>query len=161
MSSYISNTRLDSQFGRRYCRTSSPGFNSRTRSQEERLDLVWHVGISRCVPSGVVHEQHRVRCDGDMAADFVEIELHGVGVGPKQSERCAFCARRRHDTEEIGAYIVGQPIDGAATRVWPIIRRGRSSGRCAPRSGTSFRSEFRMAGRPDGRSTCAKSFLAG
>jgi hypothetical protein len=57
------------------------------------------------VPPRAVHEQHRVRPGGDMAADLVEMELHGVGVGQRQSERCAFCVSRTDGAEEVGAFI--------------------------------------------------------
>jgi len=77
----------------------------RARRQEDRRDIVGHVEIGCGVPPRAVHEQHRVRPGGDVAADLVEMELHGVGVGQRQSERRAFCVSRTDGAEEVGAFI--------------------------------------------------------
>jgi hypothetical protein len=36
------------------------------------------------VPSGAVEQQHGVGALSDMGGDFVEMELHGLGVGEGQ-----------------------------------------------------------------------------
>ena len=42
---------------------------------------------------------------GDVARDFVEVELHGVGVGVGQGERRADAARRADGAEQIGVLV--------------------------------------------------------
>ncbi len=46
-----------------------------------------------------------MRSRSHMAADLVEMKLHGVGVGQRQSECCACSPRRTDGAEEIGAFI--------------------------------------------------------
>jgi hypothetical protein len=57
------------------------------------------------MPSGAIREQRGVRVLFDMARDFVEMELHGVGVGERQSERRAPAASRTDRAKEIGVLI--------------------------------------------------------
>ena len=47
-----------------------------------------------CHPAPV-EQQHSVRALGDVARDFVEVELHRFGVGIGQRERRADAARRQ------------------------------------------------------------------
>jgi len=77
----------------------------RTRRQENGRDVVGHIEIGRGVPPRAIHEQYRVRPGGDVAADLVEMELHGVGVGQRQGERGAFCVSWADGAEEIGAFV--------------------------------------------------------
>ena len=51
------------------------------------------------MPSGAVEQQHGVGARGDVARDFVEMELHHVGVGQRQ--RRADPARRADGAEQI------------------------------------------------------------
>ena len=51
------------------------------------------------MPSGPVEQQHGVGAFGDMARNFVEVELHGLGVGVGQRERRADAARRTDGAE--------------------------------------------------------------
>jgi hypothetical protein len=55
--------------------------------------------------SGAVHEQNSLRALGDMAGYFVEMKLHGVGVGLRQGERRACSARWTDGAEEVAAFI--------------------------------------------------------
>ena len=59
----------------------------RARRQEDRGDVFGHVELGGGVPSGAVEQQHGVRALGDVARDFVEVELHRFGVGIGQRER--------------------------------------------------------------------------
>ena len=45
----------------------------RARRQENGRDVVGHIEIGRGVPPRAIHEQHRVRPGGDVAADLVEM----------------------------------------------------------------------------------------
>ena len=56
------------------------------RRQEDRRDVVGDVELARRVPSGPVEDQNSVGALGDAARDFVEVELHHVGVGIGQHE---------------------------------------------------------------------------
>jgi hypothetical protein len=42
---------------------------------------------------------------GDMAGDFVEVELHRLGVGVGQGERRADAARRADGAEQVGVVV--------------------------------------------------------
>ena len=57
------------------------------------------------MPSGAVEEQDGMRALGDMAADLVDVQLHGFGVGMRQHEGCRFATRRTDGTEEIGVLV--------------------------------------------------------
>ena len=45
------------------------------------------------MPSGAVEQQHRMCAPGDVARDFIEVELHhvGVGIGKRQGRSDAPC----------------------------------------------------------------------
>ena len=51
------------------------------RRQEDRRDVVGHVELAGDVPPSPVEKHHSVCAFGDVARDFVEVELHHVGVG--------------------------------------------------------------------------------
>jgi hypothetical protein len=57
------------------------------------------------VPSGPVEQQNGMGALGDMARDFVEVELHHVGVGVGQGERRPDAAGRADGAEQIGVVI--------------------------------------------------------
>ena len=57
------------------------------------------------MPSGAVEQQHGVGTRGDVARDFVEMELHHVGVGVGQRQRRADPARRADGAEQIGVVV--------------------------------------------------------
>ena len=77
----------------------------RARRQEDRGDVFGHVELGGGVPSGAVEQQHSVRALGDVARDFVEVELHRFGVGIGQRERRADAARRADGAEQIGVVV--------------------------------------------------------
>ena len=71
---------------------------------------------------------------GDVARDFVEVELHHVGVGVGQRQGRPDAPGWADRAEQIGvvvALVGGLPW--AASRAWPIAEQGRSSGRSGPR----------------------------
>ena len=57
------------------------------------------------MPSGAIEQQDGVRALRDMARDFIEMKLHGGGVGEGQGERRALAARRTDRAEEIGVFV--------------------------------------------------------
>jgi hypothetical protein len=97
---------FESQFWRRYCQTFSTGFSFRGAGrQEDRRDVVGHVELARRVPSGPVEEQNSVGALGDVARDFVEVELHHVGVGIGQHEGRPDAAGRADRAKQIGVVV--------------------------------------------------------
>lgn len=46
-----------------------------------------------------------MRALGDCAGDFIDVKLHGLGVGMRQGERRACAPRRTNGAEQIGALI--------------------------------------------------------
>lgn len=57
------------------------------------------------MPSGAVHEDDGVRAPGDMAADIVEMVLHGLGVGRWHHDGGAHAACGADRAEEIGVLV--------------------------------------------------------
>jgi hypothetical protein len=57
------------------------------------------------VPPGAVEQQHGVRTFGDMAADFIEMKLHGLGIGKRQRQRRPGSPRRADGAEQVGALV--------------------------------------------------------
>jgi hypothetical protein len=134
MASQTSKTRLESQCERRYCQTFSTGFSSGAR--EGRRIGVMFSGTSRrlavCHPAAV-EKQHGVGALTDMARDFVEVELHRLGVGMGQGERRADAAGWANRSEQIGVVVA---LIGALVRArstlgplpnWPFFWRMRAS----------------------------------
>ena len=83
----------------------STGFSSGAREGGNRCDVFGHVELARDVPSGPVEEQHGVGALGDIARDFVEMKLHHVGVGARQSRSCSGTARRTDRAGQIGVVV--------------------------------------------------------
>ena len=77
----------------------------RARGQEDRLYVRGHFELAGRMPSRPVHEQHSHRSLGDVARDFVKMELHRLGIGVRQSERCAFSVSRADGAEEIDVLV--------------------------------------------------------
>jgi hypothetical protein len=75
---------------------------------------VGHVELGGGVPSGSVEQQHCVSPLGDVAGNFLEVKLHGLGVGEGQRKRGADPARWTNGAEQIGAFVA--LIGGLA---WP------------------------------------------
>jgi hypothetical protein len=83
------------------------------RWQEDRRDIRGDVEFSRCVPPGSIQEQHGVGALCDVAADLVEMKLHGLCVDVRQSERGAGAAGRTDGAEQVGALVA---LIGGLTR---------------------------------------------
>jgi hypothetical protein len=77
----------------------------RAGRQEDRRDVVGHVELARRVPSGPVEDENSVGALGDVAGDFLEMELHGLGVGGGQRERGPDASGGTNGAEEVGAFV--------------------------------------------------------
>ena len=77
----------------------------RARGQEDRLYVRGHFELAGRMPSRSIHEQHSHRSLCDVARDFVKMELHRLGIGVRQSERCAFSVSRADGAEEIDVLV--------------------------------------------------------
>ena len=67
--------------------------------------LLGQVELGGGVPSGAVEQQHGVGALGDMGGDFLEMELHGLGVGEGQRKRGPDASGGTNGAEEIGAFV--------------------------------------------------------
>jgi hypothetical protein len=84
----------------------SCGFNFwGARGQEDRRDVKGHVELGGGVPSGAVEQQHDVGALGDVAGDFLEMELHGLGVGDGQRERGPDASSGANGAKEVRAFV--------------------------------------------------------
>ena len=54
------------------------------------------------MPSGAIEQQHGVGALGDMALDFIEVELHRLGVGVGQGKRRSDAAGWADGAEQVG-----------------------------------------------------------
>jgi hypothetical protein len=106
MASEVWKTRLDSQLERKILPDVLDGgqFGS-ARGQKDRRDVVGHVEKARRVPCGSVEQRHGVGAVGDMVGDFVEVELHGLGVGVGQGERGADASGWADGAEQVGVVV--------------------------------------------------------
>ena len=57
------------------------------------------------MPSGAIKQQDGMRALRHVSRDFIEMKLHGGGVGEGQGERRALAAGRTDRAEEIGVFI--------------------------------------------------------
>ncbi len=57
------------------------------------------------MPSGAIKQQDGMRALRHVSRDFIEMKLHGGGVGEGQGERRALAAGRADRAEEIGVFI--------------------------------------------------------
>ena len=57
------------------------------------------------MPAGAIEQQHGVRALRDMARDFLEMQLHHLGVGVGERQRGAFALGRTDRAEEIGVLV--------------------------------------------------------
>ena len=68
----------------------------RTRGQKDWRDVLGHVEVGRCVPSGPVEKENGVGAPGDTAGDLIEMQLHGLSVGIWHGSSCAGSPRRTY-----------------------------------------------------------------
>ena len=73
--------------------------------QEDWRDVVGHVELASGVPSGSVEQQDGMSSRSDVSRDFVEMELHHVGVGIGQGKGCPDAAGGADRAEQIGVVI--------------------------------------------------------
>ena len=57
------------------------------------------------MPSGPIHQHNRMGLSGDVAADLVEMHLHGLRVRPRQHERRPLAVSRTDGAEQTGVAI--------------------------------------------------------
>ncbi len=74
------------------------------------------------MPSGLIENEDSVRAGGDIAADLVKMQLHGLGVGVGHHQRSAGITRGANRTEQIGiarAKVGGESRTGAGFGPYP------------------------------------------
>lgn len=54
------------------------------------------------VPTGLVHNDDGVGAGSDGTTDFLQMHLHGFGIGARQNQSGAFVAGRADGAEEVG-----------------------------------------------------------
>ena len=54
------------------------------------------------MPTGLVHDDDAMRAGHHHAAYFLQVQLHGLGVGARQNQRGAFVACRADRAEDVG-----------------------------------------------------------
>ena len=94
----------------------------RSRRQQDDREVLGNLQLVGPVPTGAVHKDDGVRPGRDVAADFLEMHLHGGGVGPGQHEGRARAAPGTDGAEEIGvlvALIGGQARSASLLRPKP------------------------------------------
>jgi hypothetical protein len=128
------------------------------RRQEDRCDVFGHVELAGDVPPGPVEKHHGVCALGDVARDFVEVELHHVGVGIGKRQGRSDALRWADRAEQIGV-VADRRVVLVSFRAWPTGGRGRSSGRSGLRPGTRFRSASSRTTLRDELSARAGSFF--
>ncbi len=77
----------------------------RARRQEDWRDVVGHVEVCRCVPTGPVEKENGVGAPGDMAGYLIEMQLHGLSVGVWHGNSCPGSSCRTYGAKEIGILI--------------------------------------------------------
>jgi hypothetical protein len=61
--------------------------------------------MGRGVPPGAIEQQHGVGAVLDMPADFIDVQLHGKGIGIGQRQTGALALGRTDGAEQIGILI--------------------------------------------------------
>ena len=95
--------RFDSQFARMNCQIFSCGLSSGARGGSGRSEMF--LGASEvfgAVPSSLIENENGVCAGGDFRCDFVEMELHGLGVASGEHESSAGSALGAYRAEQIG-----------------------------------------------------------
>ena len=74
----------------------------RTRRQRQERDVFGSLEVFGAVPSSLIENENGVCAGGDFRCDFVEMELHGLGVASGQHEGSAGSALGAYRAEQIG-----------------------------------------------------------
>src|SRR3981081_1042606 len=74
----------------------------RTRRQRQERDVFGSLEVFGAVPSSLIENENGVCAGGDFRCDFVEMELHGLGVASGQHEGSAGSAVGAYRAEQIG-----------------------------------------------------------
>lgn len=77
----------------------------RSRWQQDDGKVFRHLEIIGFVPAGTVHQHHRMGPSGNVFADLVEMQLHGVGIGPGEHQGGPGSPLRTDGTEQIGILV--------------------------------------------------------
>jgi hypothetical protein len=77
----------------------------RSGRQQDPSDISRHLELVGGVPPGAVEDEGGMGALGDLAADLVEMGLHGAGVGIWHGQARPDAARRADDPEQIGALV--------------------------------------------------------
>jgi hypothetical protein len=75
------------------------------RRQEDRRCVFGHVEVAGRGPSGAIEQQHGVGALVDMARDFIEVELHRLGVGVGHGKRRSDAAGWADGAEQVGVVV--------------------------------------------------------
>ncbi len=86
----------------------------RSRGQQDDGEVFRNLELVSAVPSGAVHQDNTMGLGGDVAADLVEVHLHGAGVGEGEHEGGAL---GRHGADGAEQVSVGVSLIGR--QAWP------------------------------------------
>lgn len=90
-----------------------------SRRQEDQRHILGHGEFGRGVPPGTIQQQHCMRAPLDMPTDLFDVQLHGEGIGIRQSQTGALAFGRTDGAEQVGILVslIGRlPGTGAALR---------------------------------------------
>ena len=76
------------------------------RRQPDRRHVRGHRQLRRGVPTGAIEDENGVRAGGDVGGDFVDVELHRLGVGEGERQGRAFAVSGADRAEQIGIFVV-------------------------------------------------------
>ena len=139
----------------------STGFSfGRARWQQDDGEVLGDLELVGAVPPGAVHQDDAMGLGGDVAADLVEMHLHGGCVGEGEHESGTLGSHGTDCAKEVGVRVA--LIGGQA---WPLFpsspkcAHARSSVPAWPRLGTRSRPAWSWADRLGGQRACGGSFF--
>jgi hypothetical protein len=74
----------------------------RARRQQNDGKVFRDLELVGAVPSGTIHEDDSMGLGGDVAADFLEMHLHGTRIGEGQHEGGALTPHWANRAEQVG-----------------------------------------------------------
>jgi hypothetical protein len=90
------------------------------RGQEDQRHVLWQVQLWGRMPADAVEQQDGMGTLFNMAADLVEVKLHGLSVGKRQGQRCARAPRRADGAEQV-RLALGQDGQMGAQRAGEVL----------------------------------------